>query len=74
MSDLDNLQRIIRDLSKEMEIDTLLIEVYVDDDGLYAIDINAEDWSNCLTSNEALDVITNLFRGIALGKHKEWRY
>jgi len=40
----------------------------------FAIDIEDETWDNYLHFDEVIDILTDLFRGIALGKGIEWRY
>ena len=44
------------------------------EDEYFAIDIWDETWDNYLHFDEATDILTDLFRGIALGKGMGWRY
>ena len=70
---LNKLNEILAKLEKETDFPHGRVQVFISDEH-FVIKIDGKDWSNYLEFYETLDELTVLFRGIALGKGKEWRY
>lgn len=70
---MSKLTNVLHELEEATDFETGRIVLFISDEH-FAIDIDGKDWSNYLTYDETMDELVSLFRGIALGKGKEWRY
>ena len=61
IADLDNLTR---ELEEETEFESGVIQVFQDDEGTYAIEVNGKDYSTYISIEEAESELRSIFFGI----------